>query len=66
MIVLDEAQFIRNPDAQRTRAVKRLRRETGLAVTGTPVENRLLDLWSIVDSFCPAILVMRKSSVGIF
>ncbi len=56
VIVLDEAQFIRNPDAQRTKAVKRLQREAGLAVTGTPVENRLLDLWSIVDFVLPGHL----------
>lgn len=61
VIVLDEAQFIRNPDAQRTRAVKRLQREAGLAVTGTPVENRLLDLWSIVDFVLPGYLGDAKA-----
>lgn len=55
-VVLDEAQYIRNPDAQRTRAVKRLRRRAGIAVTGTPVENRLLDLWSIMDFVLPGYL----------
>jgi SNF2 family DNA or RNA helicase len=61
VVVLDEAQFIRNPEAQRTRAVKRLRREAGLAVTGTPVENRLLDMWSIVDFVLPGHLGDAKS-----
>lgn len=61
VVVLDEAQFIRNPDAQRTRAVKRLQREAGLAVTGTPVENRLLDLWSIVDFVLPGHLGDAKA-----
>ncbi|MGR9127889.1 DEAD/DEAH box helicase [Rhizobium leguminosarum] len=61
VIVLDEAQFIRNPDAQRTRAVKRLQREAGLAVTGTPVENRLLDLWSIMDFVLPGHLGDAKA-----
>jgi SNF2 family DNA or RNA helicase len=61
VIVLDEAQFIRNPDAQRTKAVKRLQREAGLAVTGTPVENRLLDLWSIVDFILPGHLGDAKA-----
>lgn len=60
-VVLDEAQFIRNPDAQRTKAAKRLRRRVGLAVTGTPIENRLLDLWSIVDFILPGQLGDRKS-----
>lgn len=55
-IILDEAQYIKNPDAQRTKAVKRLRRQVGLAVTGTPVENRLLDLWSIMDFVNPGYL----------
>lgn len=55
-VVIDEAQYIRNPDAQRTRSVKRLRRKTGIAVTGTPVENRLLDLWSIMDFVLPGYL----------
>ena len=61
MVVLDEAQFIRNPDAQRTKATKRLRRRVGLAVTGTPVENCLLDLWSIIDFVLPDQLGDRKS-----
>jgi SNF2 family DNA or RNA helicase len=56
VVILDEAQFIRNPQAQRTKAVKRLRRTAGLAVTGTPVENRLLDLWSIMDFVLPGHL----------
>jgi SNF2 family DNA or RNA helicase len=60
-IILDEAQYIRNPDAQRTRAVKHLRREVGLAVTGTPVENRLLDLWSIMDFVLPGYLGDKAS-----
>ncbi len=61
VVVLDEAQFIRNPDAQRTKAVKRLQREAGLAVTGTPVENRLLDMWSILDFVLPGHLGDAKN-----
>lgn len=56
VIVLDEAQFIRNPSAQRTKAVKHLQRDAGLAVTGTPIENRLLDVWSILDFVFPGYL----------
>jgi SNF2 family DNA or RNA helicase len=48
-IVLDEAQFIKNPAAQVTQSVKQLKGDQRLALTGTPLENRLLDLWSIVD-----------------
>ncbi|HWD19442.1 MAG TPA: DEAD/DEAH box helicase [Verrucomicrobiae bacterium] len=55
-VVLDEAQFIKNPDAQITHSVKQLRAEQRLALTGTPMENRLLDLWSIVDFIQPGYL----------
>ena len=56
VVVLDEAQFIRNPSALRTKSVKELRRNVGLAVTGTPIENRLRDLWSIFDFVLPGYL----------
>jgi len=55
-IILDEAQFIKNPDAQVTQSVKQLRAGQRLALTGTPLENRLLDLWSIVDFVQPSYL----------
>jgi len=55
-VVLDEAQFIKNPDAQITQSVKQLNAEHRLALTGTPLENRLLDLWSIVDFVQPGYL----------
>ena len=54
--ILDEAQFIKNPGAQVTQSVKQLRSEHRLALTGTPLENRLLDLWSIVDFIQPGYL----------
>ncbi len=54
--ILDEAQYIRNPDALRTRSVKQIKRKSGVAVTGTPVENRLRDLWSIMDFVLPGYL----------
>jgi hypothetical protein len=55
-VILDEAQFIKNPGAQVTHSVKQLKSEHRLALTGTPLENRLLDLWSIVDFVQPAYL----------
>jgi superfamily II DNA or RNA helicase len=55
-IILDEAQFIKNPGAQVTHSVKQLKSEHRLALTGTPLENRLLDLWSIVDFVQPSYL----------
>lgn len=56
LVVLDEAQAIKSPDAQRTRAVKALPRSLAIAMTGTPVENRLRDLWSILDFVAPGLL----------
>jgi non-specific serine/threonine protein kinase len=56
LVVLDEAQAIKNPGAQQTRAVKALQSRTRLALTGTPVENRLGDLWSLFDFICPGLL----------
>lgn len=55
-LILDEAQFIKNPTAQVTQCVKQLNAEHRLALTGTPLENRLLDLWSIVDFIQPTYL----------
>ncbi|HHY85236.1 MAG TPA: DEAD/DEAH box helicase [Verrucomicrobia bacterium] len=55
-IILDEAQFIKNPGAQVTQSVKQLKSEQRLALTGTPLENRLLDLWSITDFVQPNYL----------
>ncbi|HEY3914274.1 MAG TPA: DEAD/DEAH box helicase [Verrucomicrobiae bacterium] len=56
VVILDEAQFIKNPDAQITISVKQLKAEQHLALTGTPLENRLLDLWSIIDFVQPGYL----------
>jgi len=56
IIVLDEAQAIKNPETRRASAVKNLKKNVGIAVTGTPVENRLRDLWSIVDFVLPNYL----------
>ena len=56
VVILDEAQFIKNPDAQVTQSVKQLKSAQRLALTGTPLENRLLDLWSITDFVQPGYL----------
>jgi hypothetical protein len=56
LAVLDEAQAITNPDAKQTRAVKKLKAGARLALTGTPVENRLGDLGSIFDFVNPGLL----------
>ena len=61
--ILDEAQFIKNPGAQVTQSVKQLKSEYRLALTGTPLENRLLDLWSIVDFIQPGYLGNQEQFV---
>jgi SNF2 family DNA or RNA helicase len=55
-IVLDEAQNIKNPVAAQTKAILRLAADSRLALTGTPVENRLMDLWSIFNFLNPGYL----------
>ncbi len=56
VLVCDEAQAIKNPQAKRSKAVKKIPRNIGIAVTGTPIENRLTDLWSIMDFAVPGYL----------
>jgi len=55
-VILDEAQAIKNPAAKQTRAAKKLSARARIALTGTPVENRLGDLWSIFDFLNPGLL----------
>ena len=54
--IIDEAQFIKNAGTQNARAVKKIRSVTRFALTGTPVENRLGELWSIFDYLMPGFL----------
>ena len=56
LAILDEAQAIKNPSAKQTRAAKALRAQARIALTGTPVENSLGDLWSIFDFINPGLL----------
>jgi len=55
-IILDEAQNIKNPLSKQAQALKRLKRGYSIALTGTPLENRLLELWSIMDFLNPGYL----------
>lgn len=61
LVILDEAQAIKNPAAKQTLAVKALSSEIRLALTGTPVENRLGDLWSLFDFTSPGLLGSAKA-----
>ena len=60
LAILDEAQAIKNPNTRQTKAVKKLQTRARIALTGTPVENRLGDLWSIFDFINPGLLGSAK------
>ena len=62
--VLDEAQFIKNPKAAVTKAVKAVRAACRFALTGTPIENRLSELWSIFDFLMPGFLYSSQEFSG--
>jgi non-specific serine/threonine protein kinase len=63
-VILDEAQAIKNPGAKQARACKALPARVRIALTGTPVENRLGDLWSIFDFLNPGLLGSAKAFAG--
>ncbi|MEO8353206.1 MAG: DEAD/DEAH box helicase, partial [Chthoniobacteraceae bacterium] len=65
-VVLDEAQSIKNPDSQTARAACALKTEYRLALSGTPIENRLLDLWSIMNFAMPGVLGRRANFTRVF
>ena len=56
LVILDEAQAIKNPSTRQSKAVKKLKAEARIVLTGTPVENRLGDLWSLFDFVNPGLL----------
>jgi SNF2 family DNA or RNA helicase len=55
-IILDEAQNIKNPEARQSQAIRKLQAKSRIALTGTPLENRLTELWSILDFLNPGYL----------
>src|SRR4029079_15512171 len=59
-LVLDEAQDIKNPATKRARALRRLQARRRVAMTGTPIENRLGELWAIMDIVNPGLLGSRE------
>ncbi|HXW82106.1 MAG TPA: DEAD/DEAH box helicase [Acidimicrobiales bacterium] len=60
-VVLDEAQNVKNPEAKQTRAVRSLKAPRKIALTGTPVENHLGELWSIMEILNPGLLGSAKA-----
>ena len=65
VVILDEAQKIKNPRADVSLAVRRLRRHRAWALTGTPLENRLDDLISILDFVVPGRFEAKRMAVGL-
>ncbi len=61
LAILDEAQAIKNAGTRQSRAAKELRAACRIAMTGTPVENRLSDLWSLFDFLNPGLLGSAKA-----
>ncbi len=59
-LILDEAQAIKNPSTRQTRSVKQIKADFRLALTGTPIENRLSDLWSLFDFLNQGLLGSAK------
>ncbi len=64
LLVLDEAQAIKNPTARQTKTVKQIKATSRIALTGTPIENRLSDLWSLFDFLNPGLLGSTKRFKG--
>lgn len=60
ILILDEAQAIKNPGTKQTRTIKQIKAQTRIAMTGTPIENRLSDLWSLFDFLDPGLLGNTK------
>lgn len=60
MVILDEAQAIKNPGTKQTKTVKQLKARSRIAMTGTPVENKLSDLWSLFDFLNKGLLGSPK------
>lgn len=60
LLILDEAQAVKNPDTRQTRAVRRIQAQSRIALTGTPIENRVTELWSLFNCINPGLLGTAK------
>ncbi|WP_246540452.1 DEAD/DEAH box helicase [sulfur-oxidizing endosymbiont of Gigantopelta aegis] len=56
LAIIDEAQAIKNSNSRQTKQVKKIKARSRIALTGTPIENRISDLWSLFDFICPGLL----------
>ncbi len=66
VVILDEGQYIKNPNSQTAQVARALRAEHRLVLTGTPIENRLLDLWSLMAFAMPGVLSSRSQFARLF
>lgn len=66
LVILDEAQTLKNPSSQMAKALRDLPAKGRLALTGTPLENSLQDLWTLIDWVNPGLLGDRKSFQSLF
>ena len=64
LIVMDEAQNVKNPDTQRAQILRQIPRRAAIMMTGTPVENGTMDLWSLADFAVPGYLGAREHFVA--
>jgi hypothetical protein len=65
-VILDEGQYIKNPNSQTAQVARALRSEHRLILSGTPIENRLLDLWSLMSFAMPGVLGSRAQFARLF
>lgn len=64
ILILDEAQNIKNPRTKQARTIKKFKSQVRFIMTGTPIENRLFDLWSLFDFVAPGLLGSSKEFAG--
>ncbi len=65
-IIADEAQYLKNSNTQNAKAIKKIKADTRYALTGTPIENSLAELWSIFDFIMPGYLFTYKKFKGLY
>ena len=65
-VIADEAQYMKNSNTQNAKAIKKLNAETRFALTGTPIENSLAELWSIFDFVMPGYLFSYKKFKSLY
>ena len=65
-IIADEAQYLKNSNTQNAKSIKELKGETRFALTGTPIENSLAELWSIFDFIMPGYLFQYKKFKNLY